>query len=206
MVLSRCFGIGLFTIDQNQSQKKLGISPAVGRIPTRPIAGCSDVLYTLDIMETKQPDVSPEILVVDDEPVISRLLKEFLRRQNFSTRFAASAAEALAALQKRVPDLMILDIYMPGISGVELLRDLHHRWPTQLPFGVIILTGSRDEPLLEQALALGAFEVVLKPVSLEYLDLAIWTQLAFQPHATQNVTTPSGPPWRRSELPPNLSR
>jgi CheY-like chemotaxis protein len=123
---------------------------------------------------------APVILIVDDEPGICTLLKQFLTKLGYQTRFAATGAEALALIEKRPPHLVILDIYMPALNGVELLRRLKGRWPSHLPFGVIILTGSSDEPLLQEALALGAFDVLLKPVSIKHLELAVRVQLLLQ--------------------------
>jgi CheY-like chemotaxis protein len=123
---------------------------------------------------------APVILIVDDEPGICTLLKQFFTKLGYQTRFAATGAEALALIEKRPPDLIILDVYMPVLNGVELLRRLKTRWPTSLPFGVIILTGSSDEPLLQEALALGAFDVLLKPVSIKQLELAVRVQLVLQ--------------------------
>jgi CheY-like chemotaxis protein len=127
------------------------------------------------------PHPDAEILVVDDEPMVGQLLKSFLNGLGFRTRFAATGSEALAALERALPDVMLLDIYMPGYSGVEVLRRLRARWPDEFPFGVIILTGSRQEPLLEEVLALGAFDVLLKPIQLEQLELALRTQLTLKP-------------------------
>jgi two-component system nitrogen regulation response regulator NtrX len=131
--------------------------------------------------EEPRPHRDAEILVVDDEPMIAQLLKKYLNNLGFRTRFAATGREALAALERALPDVMLLDIYMPGYSGVEVLRTLRARWPNDFPFGVIILTGSRHEPLLEEALALGAFEVLLKPIELTHLELALRTQLTLKP-------------------------
>jgi DNA-binding response OmpR family regulator len=118
-----------------------------------------------------------EILVVDDEPAIARLLQEFLEGLGFGVR-GPSGQAALAAIDQSLPDAMLLDLYMPTVDGVEVLRHLRQRWPTSWPFAVIILTGRRDEPLLEAALALGAFDVSLKPINFDQLELALRTHLA----------------------------
>ena len=123
---------------------------------------------------------SPTILIVDDEPTICALLKDFFGRLGYQTRFAATGVEALALIEKSLPDLVILDIYMPAMNGVELLRRLKGRWSTALPFGVIILTGGSDETLLQEALSLGAFDILLKPVSTKQLELAVRVQLLLQ--------------------------
>jgi CheY-like chemotaxis protein len=120
------------------------------------------------------------VLIVDDEPSICTLLKQFFTHLGLQSRFAATGTEALALIDRRPPDLVILDIYMPGMTGVEVLRQLQTRWPSGLPFGVIILTGSTDEPLLQEALSLGAFDVLLKPVSIKHLELAVRVQMLMQ--------------------------
>jgi DNA-binding response OmpR family regulator len=122
-----------------------------------------------------------EILVVDDEPAIGRLLQEFLTTLGFGVRVASSGQAALAAIDQSPPDAVLLDLYMPTLDGVEVLRRLRQRWPTSWPFAVIILTGSRDEPLLEAALALGAFDVLPKPINLDQLELALRAHLARRP-------------------------
>jgi two-component system response regulator AtoC len=120
------------------------------------------------------------VLIVDDEPSICTMLKQFFTHLGLQSRFAATGTEALALIDKKPPDLVILDIHMPGLNGVEVLRRLQSKWPSGLPFGVIILTGSSDEPLLEEALGLGAFDVLLKPVSIKHLELAVRVQLLMQ--------------------------
>ena len=117
--------------------------------------------------------MSTNVLVVDDEPAVGRLLSECLSGRGFTVRVELSGQGALAALERLMPDVVVLDLYMPGMDGVEVLREFRRRWPNRLPFGVIVLTGSRDEPLLEAALALGAFDVLLKPVNLDQLEIAV---------------------------------
>jgi CheY-like chemotaxis protein len=137
--------------------------------------------------------ITTTVLVVEDEPVVSSLLKHFLARLNLSGRFAANGVEALALIEARPPNLILLDLNMPRMGGIEVLRTVRSRWPEGLPFGVIVLTGLKDGPLLEEAMALGAADVLLKPVSLELLELAIRVQLILQP-APLTETVPRLPP------------
>lgn len=122
-----------------------------------------------------------DILVVDDEPTVGRLLKDFLGGHGYHVRVAAGGREALACIEQARPDLVILDLLMPDCDGVEVLLEIRRHWPSEWPFGVIVLTGSRDVPLLETALALGAFDVLLKPVDLPQLELAVRAQLVMRP-------------------------
>jgi DNA-binding response OmpR family regulator len=142
-------------------------------------------------------EISPTlatVLVVEDEPVVCSLLKEFLVQLNLSGRFAANGVEAIALIEARPPDLVLLDINLPRMGGVEVLRWARRRWPAGYPFGVLVLTGVKDEPLLQEALKLGAADVLLKPVSMEVLELSVRVQLAVRPGAPvshpSNVASP----------------
>lgn len=116
----------------------------------------------------------PTVLVVDDEQEIRDLVGEFLQRRGYRTQSAASGEEALRMVRKEPPDLVLLDIYMPGMNGIELLRRLTSE---KFPGGVIMLTASQEEPLLKTALELGAFDVLSKPVDLDQVELAVMVKL-----------------------------
>lgn len=121
---------------------------------------------------------SATILVVDDEPANLQLAKQFLSRKGYRVETAQTGEEALALIQQHPPDLVLLDLYMPGMNGVEVLRRLTSpSFPVKPPPGVIVATASVDEPLLKECLALGASEVVLKPLDLKQLELAITVTL-----------------------------
>jgi len=110
------------------------------------------------------------ILVVDDEPQIRDLLKRFLSLRGYKVRVASDGQQALTMVEQQAPQLIVLDVYMPGINGVEVLRQLRRKKYTG---GVILLTGSQDDKLLQEALDLGSVDVMGKPVDLERLALAI---------------------------------
>ncbi|TAJ28124.1 MAG: response regulator [Nitrospirae bacterium] len=120
------------------------------------------------------PGKPATILIVDDEPEICEMVGEFLGRRGYRTTIAYSGEEALAKVKQEPPDLVLLDIYMPGINGVEVLRQLVK---DRFAGGVIMLTASQDEPLLKIALDLGAFDVLPKPVNLEQVELAVMVKL-----------------------------
>lgn len=121
------------------------------------------------------------ILVVDDEEEIRDLVSEFLRYRGYRTKTAEGGEAALRMIQEEPPDLVILDIYMPDINGVEVLRRLQNpAFPVQPPPGVIMLTASQDEVLLQETLSLGAFDVLTKPMDLKQLELAVTVKLAMQ--------------------------
>jgi len=110
------------------------------------------------------------ILVVDDELMIRNLLSEFLTQRGYRVRTAENGLEALTLAREEHPRIVILDLYMPGMNGVEVLRALQSQHYTG---GVVALTASQDEKLLQEMLELGAVDVIGKPVDLERLALVI---------------------------------
>lgn len=107
---------------------------------------------------------SAHILVVDDEPDISALLAYHLARAGYRVRTAATGLEALQALETYIPDLMILDLMLPGASGLEVLRTIRSREAWK-PIPVILLTAKREESDRIEGLRLGADDYVPKPFS-----------------------------------------
>jgi DNA-binding response OmpR family regulator len=115
------------------------------------------------------PD-APSILVVDDEPQIRRMISQFLTGHGYRVRVAQDGVTALAMVEEELPRFVIVDMYMPGMNGLELTRRLRAR---QYHGSVLALTGSRDEELLQGMLDLGAVDVMAKPVDLERLELVV---------------------------------
>jgi DNA-binding response OmpR family regulator len=118
---------------------------------------------------------TPLVLVVDDEEMIRSLLTKFLTLRGYRVRTAQNGMEALAQVGQETPHIVILDMYMPGMNGVEVLRQLRAK---QYAGGVVALTASQDEKLLQQTLELGSVDVIGKPVDLERLELVIQVGLA----------------------------
>jgi DNA-binding response OmpR family regulator len=110
------------------------------------------------------------VLVVDDEPQIRDMLRKFLSARNYQVRVAADGQQALALVDQKSPDIIVLDVKMPGMNGIEVLKRLRAK---NYAGGVIVLTSSRDETLLQEGLELGSVDVLGKPVDLERLELTI---------------------------------
>src|SRR6266513_6333935 len=110
------------------------------------------------------------ILLVDDEAQIRDLLERFLSLRGYKVRVASDGQQALTMVKQEAPRLIVLDVYMPGLNGVEVLRQLRGR---KFTGGVILLTASQDDKLPQAALDLGSVDVMSKPVDLERLALAI---------------------------------
>jgi DNA-binding response OmpR family regulator len=106
------------------------------------------------------------ILVVDDDPAIISLLRRGLTYEGFTVETAADGTEGLAAARDRSPDLVILDLMMPGLDGIEVLRRLRAADP-RLP---ILLLTARDAPADQvEGLEQGADDYVVKPFTFEVL-------------------------------------
>ncbi len=112
------------------------------------------------------------ILVVDDEPDISALVAYHLARESYRVRTASSGPEAIRAAEVERPDLVILDLMLPGMSGLQVLEELRKRPETQ-EIPVILLTARREEQDRITGLRLGADDYVAKPFSPQELILRV---------------------------------
>ena len=110
---------------------------------------------------------NPHILVVDDEADIRGLLKEILSEEGYEVDVAANAAQARASRARQIPDLVLLDIWMPDVDGITLLRE----WSTGATDGcpVVMMSGHGTVETAVEATRLGAFDFVEKPLSLAKL-------------------------------------
>ena len=116
-----------------------------------------------------------KILVVDDEQAVCKELRLFLEGKGFSVVEAYSGDEAIEAYKQESPDVVLLDIRMPGKDGVETLHELKELDPDA---SVIMVTAVHEEDIAKQAMAEGAFEYITKPINREYLEMALMTKLA----------------------------
>ncbi|TAL11565.1 MAG: response regulator [Nitrospirae bacterium] len=110
------------------------------------------------------------ILVVDDEKPICELLTEYLSGRGYRVCAVQDGPAALAFVDQKHPQLIILDLHLPGMHGVDVFRTLREK---KYGGGVMMLTGSRDEKLLNAALALGPIDIIGKPFDLERVGLAV---------------------------------
>jgi len=146
----------------------VGATERVVQQPVRPTASPSQSAGA-----QKAPSHSQEagsILVVDDEPQITDLLRKFLSTRGYLVRVASDGQKALALVDQKSPDIIVLDVNMPGMNGIEVLKRLRAK---NYAGGVIILTSSQDETLLQEGLELGSVDILGKPVDLQRLELTI---------------------------------
>jgi two-component system phosphate regulon response regulator PhoB len=116
--------------------------------------------------------VSYRILVVDDEPDITALVAYHLARSGYRVSTATTGPDALRAARDERPDIVVLDLMLPGVSGYEVLRELRQRQETQ-DVGVILLTARREETDRIKGLSLGADDYLTKPFSPQELTLRV---------------------------------
>ena len=141
------------------------------RVMQRPTSTMQAPSTALAVEDAPSPSLDEgSILVVDDEPQIRSLLSQYLSRKGYRVRVAPDGPTALTMVAKEQPRFIILDMYMPGMNGLELLRELRAK---NYDGGILGLTGSQEENLLQGVLDLGAVDVMGKPVDLEKVELAI---------------------------------
>src|SRR6185295_625703 len=109
------------------------------------------------------------ILIVDDERAIQAALRGVLEDEGYRVTAVGSAAEALAGLADETPDLIFLDIWMPGMDGLETLAEIKQRRPES---AVVMISGHGTIETAVKATKLGAYDFIEKPLSLEKTLLA----------------------------------
>ncbi len=112
------------------------------------------------------------ILVVDDEPDITALVAYHLAKAGHRVSTAANGPDALKAAREERPDIIILDVMLPGVSGYDVLAELRRLEETR-DVGVILLTARREEPDRIRGLSLGADDYLTKPFSPAELALRV---------------------------------
>ncbi len=106
------------------------------------------------------------ILCVDDDEDQLAFLRAVLTREGHSVAITTDTQKSLAMIEKRRPDRIVLDLSMPGMNGVELLRRIHESWP-DIP--ITILTAFPDGELLRQAIRICPLTLLAKPLRIRHL-------------------------------------
>jgi two-component system response regulator (stage 0 sporulation protein F) len=115
-----------------------------------------------------------KILVVDDEVEVASFLCDFLKRLNLTSLKANCGKEALEVFTSQKPDWVLLDVKMPDIDGIEVLKKMKEINPE---VNAIMITGRSDDSLINEAKALGARDYLIKPVDLDDLRTKIKTYI-----------------------------
>ncbi|HZY30020.1 MAG TPA: response regulator, partial [Candidatus Methylomirabilis sp.] len=119
--------------------------------------------------------MAAQVLVVDDDPATVELLREFLSAKGYEVITASDGDEALRKVKEERPHLILLDIQMPKMDGLEVLRRLRE---IDKEVGVIMITGVNEQEIARQAMALGAFDYIVKPLDLPYLEQSLWYKIS----------------------------
>jgi len=123
------------------------------------------------------PKVDVRILIVDDDQDSRDMLQSFVRWLGYQSESVVSAAAAIRTIVQRPPDVILLDIHMPGLNGVDALPTIRGLVPE---VAVIMVSGVPDAEVSRRALAFGAFDYVMKPVDLDYLTQTLETAVAMR--------------------------
>ena len=119
----------------------------------------------------------PVLMIVDDEPAQRELMGGFLRRQGLEIIEASSAESMLELLQQRPPDMILLDVRLPNMSGIEALPEIRQRLPA-VP--VVLITAFADVRQAVDAVKRGADDYLSKPIDLEELKVSVFDALGMR--------------------------
>ena len=129
------------------------------------------------------------ILVVDDDDTIRDTLYELLSEE-YICQTAETAEKALARLETDVYDVVLTDISMPGLSGVELLGHIRQRFPDT---PVIIISGIDDREHAQGLIKLGAFDFLMKPFTLEVVEASVKRAIDHRKRLLEGTSTDEAP-------------
>lgn len=137
-------------------------------------------------------NVKPTILVIDDEPEIRRLVREILEDEDYVVEVAKDGGSAREAVAQHAPDLILLDIWMPDIDGISLLKEFVEDLGIRCP--VIMMSGHGTVEAAVEATRLGAQNFIEKPLSLSKLLLTVESALSDTSNMVSTATVRRRPP------------
>src|SRR5690625_4260594 len=128
----------------------------------------------------------PKILVVDDQPINIQLLQRMLEREDMDVLTAQSGKECLEKVEAETPDIILLDVMMPGMDGLEVCRQLKQNEMTK-SIPVIFISARTSKEGRLAGLASGAVDYITKPIDLDETLARIQTQLQFLEINRENI-------------------
>jgi len=144
-----------------------------GQLPAIQIGGRWRIKRSLldrDVLRKEESSGQPTVLVVDDDPALQSLFKQFLKKAGFGRIVVGTGEDALAHCEKKQFDLVFLDLKLPDISGDELYTQIKQMCP-DLP--IVIITGYPDSEILSRILANGPVTVIQKPIDFDQLNKTV---------------------------------
>ena len=116
----------------------------------------------------------PKLLIVDDEVDVREFAKNFFKKRNIEVFTSSGGQEALRIIESEKPDLVLLDVRMEEMNGVEVLKKLRGQ---NNPIKVVMVTGVEDEEIINETYSLGIKGYVHKPLVLEELEKVVLSEL-----------------------------
>ncbi len=126
-----------------------------------------------------------KVLVIDDEPGIRTVLTDILQDEKYAVFAAGDGFEGLATLKQEAVDLVILDVWLPNLGGIDVLKEIKQEYPE---IEVIVISGHANIDLAVRAVKLGAFDFLEKPLSLEKVTTIVRNALALEALKRENRT------------------
>lgn len=119
-------------------------------------------LQSIHALNTMATSIQSMLLVVDDDQFQHKILSAIFKEENYQVQFATNGTEALSVLRKMRPDLILMDIVMPGVSGIEMVRQIKaiERF-ADIP--ILMMTGKSERQIIMESLKAGACDIVVKP-------------------------------------------
>ena len=108
-----------------------------------------------------------KILIIDDEMDMGEVVRDYLKDQGYEAFMTLDAVQGLEIVDKEKPDVVLLDILMPQISGMECLQQILQKNPKTI---VLMVSGMQDEQIAKEAIRYGAYDYITKPFDLDYLQ------------------------------------
>lgn len=165
---------GKIDIQVNKKVLRLNKLSAELEEQARKVAGVGEVsveagpgFYHADVYRQADFHLPSKVLLVDDEREFAQTLSERLLLREIGSAVAYDGEQALKMVAEDEPEVLVLDLKMPGIDGIEVLKRIKHDYPK---VEVIILTGHGSARDMEQCMGLGAFAYLEKPVDIDKLS------------------------------------
>ncbi len=133
-----------------------------------------------EILEEREEEKKPEkkkglkILVIDDDPQVRDLLNDFLDKEGYDVSLASNGIGGLSKVKSEKPDLVLVDINMPEMDGLEVLKRVKEDNPS---LTVIMISGGQDMETARKTLEMGAYDYITKPFDLHYLKISVLSKL-----------------------------
>ncbi len=124
--------------------------------------------------KSKDEHLKGKILVVDDDVMVRNFLERFLSKKSYQVDTAENGNQAIEIIKKERPHLVLLDIKMPAMNGIDVLKEIKKIDPS---VGVIMITALQEEEIAQEAMRLGADDYICKPFDIDYLENSVLAKI-----------------------------